>query len=242
MVFILRACREAKGFVNVALMHADMERVERFLGGDLRAFEQLREELDPNILRTLLSKSIDGVLARDILDSIWAACVPGSAGDGDGQCLLEKYSGKAALKSYLTRAAINRYLDYLRSSEIRRRKDLGDSETPHEERLRELPGQEDAGVFDDGLAELLKKAIAFAFGECAPDGLLMWRLCARYEIKQKELAPIWGCDEATISRRMEKCMEDIKTMIQKELHRLEPGLQLDWEDVLELSRSSGGLI
>jgi RNA polymerase sigma factor (sigma-70 family) len=219
----------------LAIMHADMERVEKYLDGNTEVLGELREEIDPILFRTFVCKCVDPEIAKEILATIWSECIPGIP--GKQECLLEKYSGQAALKSYLTKVALNRYLDYRRRL---RDVDLTTDDSSHEENLDALGSKEVWAVHDDALAQILRTALEAAFRACSPEGLLMCRLCARYSIRQKELAPIWNCDEATISRRMDKAMEVIRSTVPKELERLEPGLKLGWDDVLELCRASGG--
>lgn len=219
-------------------IHSDYEKVEKVLEGDTDVFTQLYNEINPTLLRILASKGANFHKAKEITAAIWEECVKGQP--WKERNLLEMYSGQAPLKSYLAKAALNRYLSFLSSAAVVKNVNLGNTESSHMEKFEQLSGDVKQSIRDDALSRILQDALQAAFRASPPDGLLMWRLCSQYQIRQKELAPIWGCDEATISRRMDKTMNSIRSTLLKELQRSEPGLKLDWDDVLELCQASAG--
>lgn len=241
-------------------MHEDMERVERMLGGDLEPLAEVREELQPDLLRTLMAKGASEPLAMDLLAKLWHDCIPrlvpavstsacdgadapstGSpAAIGTKKCRrspLEGYTGAASLKTYFTRVLINSYIDHLRKES----KFVLSIDSSNGDEGRSFPEPfvpPSPFETEDNITKLLKHVLTVAFAQVSPDIQVMLRLVHYHEIKQKQLAAIWGCHEATISRQMDHAIETLRKTAIKELNRCEPGLILQWEDIQRLCAES----
>lgn len=218
-------------------MHEDLERVERYLEGEVEVLGNLRAELEPILKRILQAKCVRLDLGLQAHDEIWARCVvdPQKRLPPNGTAsLLEKYNGKSSLKSWLTTVILNLYRDLLRREAIYADPPVP-SDMTHAEVLESYSVDPDTRYCrEEAISELLNAAVQAAWAQCPPDGLLMCRLHLVHQIEQFRLAPIWGCDPATINRRLNATLLELKSLTLEELKRLEPGLELEWADVQQL--------
>jgi hypothetical protein len=92
------------------------------------------------------------------------------------------------------------------------------------------------------LVALLRQALVNAFGAIPREMLLMLRLVHVYEVTQREIGRIWNWHESKISRTLESARIKIKTAVLTELHRADPWLILEWDDLVELARCAPDLV
>lgn len=206
--------------------------VQKCLARDPDALEILRENYLQPLRGVLVSRGAGPVEADDLSADIWADCVMGRP---ERPPLLERFNGRASLKNWLFRVGINAFIDI-----IRRPKPLplspSDSETdegvqtePMRSVTQPLP--------ESGLVALLRTALERGFQSCAAEGLLMLRLVYLHDLSQREVAAMWGCHEARVSRSISSAMDSIRQRTLDEIHKVEPRLKLSWEDILELCRA-----
>src|SRR5438445_2247019 len=79
--------------------------------GEPDALAELRERYHPVLARFLLARGASGTEMEDLLADLWADCVPG---DDDRPSLLEKFSGRCSLRSWLATVSTNRLIDLKR--------------------------------------------------------------------------------------------------------------------------------
>src|ERR1700722_8666475 len=94
------------GEINDELLH-----VSGCLNGDAEALGLLREECHASLLNILVSRGASRSEAEDLLADLWSDCVPGGE---DKPSLLEKFSGKCKVLSWLATVATRRWIDFKR--------------------------------------------------------------------------------------------------------------------------------
>src|SRR5436309_1599445 len=93
--------------------------------GEPDALAELRERYDTVLTRILLARGASRTETEDLLADLWADCV---AGDDERPSLLEKFSGRCSLQSWLATVLTNRLIDLRR-----RQKRRGDLSIPRDE-------------------------------------------------------------------------------------------------------------
>src|SRR5437867_6646166 len=73
--------------------------------GDPGALAELRERFHGILAGILLTRGASRTETEDLLADLWADCVPG---DDERPSLLEKFSGRCSLRSWLATVATNR--------------------------------------------------------------------------------------------------------------------------------------
>jgi RNA polymerase sigma factor (sigma-70 family) len=206
---------------------------QRCQEGDRDALGELRERLHPTLQRILLARGASQTEVEDLLGDMWGDCV---AGDDEKPSLLEKFSGKCSLQSWLTTVATNRLID--RKRRDKRRGDAGnvhgkDGETDFFERV-EGPAR---AIVENELTALLRDSLQKGFAACPAEGLLMLRLVYLHGFSQREVATLWNCHEAKISRHLNQALERIEKETLAAVKAADPWLKLDWQDFIDLCQT-----
>jgi RNA polymerase sigma factor (sigma-70 family) len=206
--------------------------VPEALPGGPDILPKLREEYHIVLLNTLIGRGATPTEAEEILADLWGDCV----GRGDDRpSLLEKFSGKCPIKSWLMTVATNRLVDLKRREKHRGQLPTFDSddETNPFERLPATSSARSEGA----LVNLLKQSLQAAFAGCPGPAMLMLRLVYLNGLSQREVGRMWGWHESKVSRCISSAMEEIETTTLRELRRRDPWLDLSWQDFVELCES-----
>jgi RNA polymerase sigma factor (sigma-70 family) len=182
----------------------------------------LRQQYHSKLINILLARGANVFEACEIMDDLWADCVPGA---NNKPSLLIKYSRKFSLLSWLARVSCNRWIDLKRRG--KKQIDMQDAD------FDQLPGCS-SELIDDNLLKILAESLGVAFDQSSEEALIMLRLVHMHGLTQREVGKLFGSGEAKISRTLSKAMEDIKTRTLTELKRRDPNLELTWEDFLGL--------
>ena len=194
---------------------------------------RLQQEHHTFLRTVLIARGASQDEAEDLLEDLWGDCV---GQDQDRPSLLEKYSRKCPIRSWLKTVAINRLLDLKRRQKHRGelpRVDSDDTDSNPFERLPAAASAESEGA----LVNLLKDTLQAAFAQCPADAMLMLRLVYLNGLSQREVCRMWGWSEFKVCRYMSKAMEEIETATLGELKKRDPWLELSWEDFVELCES-----
>jgi RNA polymerase sigma factor (sigma-70 family) len=206
--------------------------LSRCINGDAKALGILRDRHNAPMLRVLISKGASLTQAEELLADLWSECV----GDGEGKVsLLEKFSGKCSLQSWLFTVSIRRLID-LQRRQARVQDVTSDAPPDATSFFNKLPdtSKPATAIADDVLIRLLRESLEEAFKACPAEGLLMLRLVHQYGLTGRQLAQMWGCHEATISRSLKTAMTSIQHTTLQELKKRDRWLELTWEDFVEL--------
>jgi RNA polymerase sigma factor (sigma-70 family) len=204
--------------------------VRKCLDGEAEALTTLRRRYNGDLVNILLSRGATVTECDDLLADLWDDCVSG--GD-DHPSLLEKFSGRCAVRNWLATVATRRWID------LRRRRGRH-VESGHAgldgtalDILDSLPAVERASR-DEALANLLLESLRAAFRSCTPQALLLLRLVYLHGLTQREVCRMLGWTEARVSRTLSGAMQEIEKATLRYLGNRDPLLKLTWADFVEL--------
>ena len=147
-------------------------------------------------------------------------------------CLLRKYHGTCSLKSWLTRVATNRWIDFKRREAFvvqMPADENGVSANP----LEWIPSQE-TGDVEEFLLNLLRNCLQFALRACTAEELLRLRLFYLENLSQGEIGRMWGWHGSKVSRDLRETMRRIESRTLSRLHIIDPWLTISWDDILSM--------
>lgn len=223
--------------VHPSLLHAaDFHLAQMCLEQNVAALTRLQALHAANVTSFLVSAGASGDEAREITDSLWGHCLSADAG---GQPRLTRYSGVSSLQTWLNTVALNRLVSAKRRDE-----------TWHRLAPVRLPTFTDAGADEsepawlaDGrasgpaeapLLSLMREAVEAAFRTCPPEDFVLLQLAHADNLRVVELAKMFDCGIASVSRNVEKAGHGIAAATLAYIKANDPWLELQWEDFIEL--------
>lgn len=218
---------------KVALQHQeDLEFVEQILSGCDKAAGALRERYQRAITGVLCSRGASKMEAEDLLADLWSDCF---GARGVNHSLLSRYGGRCALGSWLITIATHRLVDLKRREGFRVNFSSHDqSNGDFFDRLRASTAE----ALEPNLSALMQRALQCALQGCDPEAILMLKLVHVYKITQRELGRMWNWHESKVSRTLDAARNQIRKATLEEVKRLDPWLELTWDDFAELCRCS----
>ncbi len=229
--------------VQIHLHHLDdFHLAERCLDGDSLAIAELRQRLKTGIqpflmrsgARTDEAAEICGVLLTDLV-------MP----DGSRTPRLQHYKGMSSLDTWLHRVALNAFI--IRKRREARERSAMPSRIPLcDPASGDEPGAvvetakdpKDDRALEAPLLELMLRAVEEAFQSCEPENFVLLQLSHCDRIQGKELAVMFRCHPAQITRRLEAAQQGICESVKAYVRREDPYLELQWEDFLEFCRTT----
>lgn len=184
--------------------------------------------------------------ALDLVDEFLAECVSGDA-EKQKPPLLQKYSGKGSLEGWMRRSVRCRLISWWRSLEYRSEQ-TESSLTEDEDGTPLLEGRfaaPESRLSEPIIAEVLRDALVYAFAraeEEEPLGLVFLRLASLYGVQKQRLARAWNRDPAQAGRRITKALDIIRTQAQEYVGSVDPYLDLEWSDYLEVFEKNPRLL
>ncbi|MGV3531820.1 MAG: RNA polymerase sigma factor, partial [Chthoniobacteraceae bacterium] len=191
----------------------------------------------------LLSRGAAPAEAREIVDSLWADCLVGT---NERRPRIAGYLGASSLQTWLNVVAVNFFLSS-RRQQARTNKLMpmrvhdtteaeGDGELGTEATL--AMADEQRHTTEEPVITMLRQAIEQAFAQCTPEDFVLLQLSHSDGIRQHELAKIWDCDAATISRKLKRAGAEVAARILKHVEVSDPYLELEWSDFVEICRAA----
>ncbi len=219
----------------------DFHLAQLCLEGDERAITSLQKGQGQQTFAYLLGRGASAAEAEEIVDSLWADCLAGTLGK---RPRIASYQGNSSLQTWLNSVAVNTFLTAKRN-DARRAKVVTERihgpEDDVEEGLANGDGNRafaDPGnrAAEEPLISMLRAAIEHAFSQCSPEDFVLLQLAYSDGIRQADLAPLWGCDAATISRKLKRAGAQVNEQIIAHVRASDPWLEIEWRDLLELCR------
>jgi RNA polymerase sigma factor (sigma-70 family) len=210
---------------------SDWVLVQKYLAGDSRILEDWVSTLGPILRRKLIERGATTAEAEELVANLWSDCVSGGTKPSS---LMEKYTGRAPLQSWLLTVATRRLIDFKRKQRFTTPPDPPSAGQSSGYRLMEGTAAEPEIYHDDSLLELLGRCLRKAWGRCAADDLLMLRLVHLHGLTQREVGQMWGWQESKVSRCLSQTMRQIEQETLRQLRQSDPWLQLTWQDFLDL--------
>src|SRR5262249_5501634 len=179
--------------------------VTRCRQGDGAALAELRGRCQGSLLGILLARGANRTEAEDLLADLWADCVPGN---DDRPSLLDKFSRRCSMQSWLATVATNRLIDLKRKQ--KRRGDVPIAQNEEDgTNFCEKVAAPALFVGENELTSLLRDGLQKAFAACSPEALLMLRLVYLHGLSQRDVAQLWKCHESKVSRHLNHALTQI---------------------------------
>jgi RNA polymerase sigma factor (sigma-70 family) len=213
----------------------DLAFVQRVLAVEAPAASELRSRYNGKLVGVLRARGANQTEAEDLVADLWTDCF---APRGNRQTLLTKYQGRCALESWLLTVATHRLVDLKRRQSFR--VEVPSSPDSSEDFFDRRPQPEKA-TSEKHLLRMLREAIQRAFAKQDPDAILMLKLVHLHQLTQREIAKMWGWHESKVSRTLEVTRQSAARIILAELKKVDPWLELRWEDFVELCAGSSGI-
>lgn len=207
--------------------------MQRVLSGEEAAAAELRQRYHNKLVGVLHARGASQTEAGDLVADLWTDCF---APKGNRQTLLTKYQGRCALESWLLTVATHRLVDLKRRQGFRVDVAKNSSDSPDD--FFDRRAQPEKPTSEKPLLDLLRGAIQQAFARQDPEAVLMLKLVHVHELSQREIARMWGWHESKVSRTLETTRQSVGKIILFELKRIDPWLELRWEDFVELCAGS----
>jgi len=211
----------------------DFLQAQKCLRGDTEALAALRERYDGSLRAILQARGATPTEADDIVADLWGDCV---AAAEDKPVLLEKFSGKCALQSWLATVATNRWYDQ------KRREARGRELLPAESGPSGKFAGDESGPFaaptEHAIVELLRDGLKLAFAACDAESKICLRLVYLHGLSQREISRMLGWNEPKVSRALNGAMQQIATDTLREINKRDRLLSITWPDILELCETN----
>jgi DNA-directed RNA polymerase specialized sigma24 family protein len=211
----------------------DFELARLALSGDAAASREIVLAIIPQVEAFLLSRSTDSLStekSREIASDLPSDCLAPPARAGGERPLLELYQGLAPLRVWLTIVGHSRLKNFWRSPAYRKR-------GVNLEAYSEQPQAFDSAITKDSeVTELLRVALENAFARIEPAQVVYLRLVFLYGITRERIAQMLGTHASTVGREMNAAADEVKRLTLIFIKRLDPYLNIEWEDCLEICR------
>jgi DNA-directed RNA polymerase specialized sigma24 family protein len=208
------------------LPHAeDFLLAQKCLEGDSLAIKRLQETYQTPLVNYLVHVGADAAEARMLVSDLWANCIAPRA---QLKPRLATYSGNAPLQAWLKTVVFNNFV-YTKRKPTPVVKELGPDDP--EPDAADGPQPPEQPVLD-----IILIAIQAAFRECDPEEFLLLHLAHANGLRGRELARLFGCSEAKISRALDAARQKIKVSILRHVKERDEWLEIQWEDFVELCR------
>jgi RNA polymerase sigma factor (sigma-70 family) len=210
----------------------DLSFAQSVVSANSAAAAELRSRYQSRMVAVLCARGASATEAEDLVADLWSDCF---AAPANRQTLLSKYQGRCALESWLLTVATHRLIDLKRRQSFRVEVTTADRSSDDFFDRRPQP---ESVPREESLLKLLRGAIQNAFSRRDSESVLMLKLVHLHQLTQREVARMWGWHESKVSRAIEVARESIARDILLELKRIDPWLELRWEDFLELCTGS----
>lgn len=211
----------------------DIALVERCLEQDKKSLATLRDNFHDTLFKNLTYRGATPVEAEDILEDVWSDCI---ARPSDGRSLLSLYSGRAALKTWLSIVTLNRYLERKGSYHDRNTSSFEEHQ-PSYERIHSSSTEN----FNDeaclSLKTLFDRTLTKQLRGLDVRIRLVLRLVYIESLSRQEVAKMFGWSNAKMTRKIQEALRQIEVGTLREIKKVEPRLTITWEDILEISEN-----
>ena len=237
----LSRCRLALRLLTIRAVHDALPQPDDFhlaqecIEGKTSALAHLQETYREPLLAFLQGAGARPHEAGEIIAELWSDCVVSQT---DTAPKLARYSGTCALKTFLNAITLNVLLH-------RRRREKRTAEPFSDEQAVEgmdtgnsdAPANPAKGV-DESLLELMREAVQAAFMACPAEDFVLLQLAHLDGLHVVELAKMFDCGIASISRNVAKAGQEIAGATIHYVKATDPWLELKWEDFIELCGSA----
>ena len=187
-------------------------------GGNSRAWEHFISSLRPPLYAAARAIAGDEMRGRELADSIWADLYGLEVRDGTRRSLLEYFHGRSSILTWLRAILARRHVDYLRSQQ--RTQPLDDDV---EDRRIDPNSNHDeaAGPERARYVRMLAIALDLALKTLAPQDRMRMAYYYRHELSLKEIGRLMGEHESSVSRKLARTRDQLKSEIERRLRDID---------------------
>src|SRR5260370_5758699 len=188
-------------------------------GGNSRAWEHFISSQRPPLYSAARAIAGDEMRGRELADSIWADLYGLEVRDGRRRSLLEYFHGRSSILTWMRAILAQRHVDYIRSQS--RTQPLDDDVEdpridPNSNHNNEASGPERARY-----VEMLSIALGLALKALAPQDRMRMAYYYRHELSLKEIGRLMGEHESTVSRKLARTRDQLKSEIERRLREID---------------------
>jgi RNA polymerase sigma-70 factor (ECF subfamily) len=187
-------------------------------GGNSRAWEHFISSLRPPLYAAARAIAGDEMRGRELADSLWADLYGLEVRDGTRRSLLEYFHGRSSILTWLRAILAQRHVDYVRSQQRTQPLDDDvenrriDPNSNHDQ----APGPERARY-----VQMLSIALDLALKTLAPQDRMRMAYYYRHELSLKEIGRLMGEHESSVSRKLARTREQLKSEIERRLRDID---------------------
>jgi RNA polymerase sigma-70 factor len=187
-------------------------------GGSSRAWEQFISTLRPPLYAAARAIAGDEMRGRELADSLWADLYGLEVRDGTRRSLLEYFHGRSSILTWLRALLAQRHVDYIRSQQRNQPldDDLEDSRVDPNSNHDEAAGPERARY-----VRMLSIALDLALNALAPTDRMRMAYYYRHELSLKEIGRLMNEHESTVSRKLARTRDRLKSEIERRLRDID---------------------
>jgi len=186
--------------------------------GNSRAWEHFIASLRPPLYAAARAIAGDEMRGRELADSLWADLYGLEVRDGTRRSLLEYFHGRSSILTWLRAILAQRHVDYIRSQS--RAQPLDDAV----EVLRIDPNSnhdEAGGPERARYVRMLATALDLALKTLAPQDRMRMAYYYRHELSLKEIGRLMNEHESTVSRKLARTRDQLKSEIERRLRDID---------------------
>ena len=206
---------------------------QKCLEGEPLAIRHLEQTHRINLVNYLIHAGAAPEEARELTDELWADCL---AERPERQPRLATYAGNSPLQTWLKAVVLNNLVQMKRRQNRVRQVAMDDA--PLDDAVaaekRAPSSTERSDSAEAPLLEIMRGAVEAAFRECDAEDFVLVQLAHANGLLGRELARMFSCSEAKISRSLGDARQRIVTSTLRYVRARDPWLELKWEDFIEL--------
>ena len=186
--------------------------------GNSRAWEHFIASLRPPLYVAARAIAGDAMRGRELADSIWADLYGLEVRDGRRRSLLEYFHGRSSILTWARAILAQRHVDYIRSQSRTQPldDDVEDSRIEPNSNHDETAGPERARY-----VLMLATALDLALKTLAPQDRIRMAYYYRHELSLKEIGRLMNEHESTVSRKLARTREQLKSDIERRLRDID---------------------
>ena len=236
-------CRLALGLLTIppvhdALLHPDdFHLAQECLEGKTSALAYLQDVYREPLLAFLQGSGALPPEAREIVNELWSDCI---APQTDTMPKLARYNGGCALRTFFNTITLNTLLTRRRRENRWNHLVSVEAAEAETEEIGTAPAAraDDREPAEAPLLEIMREAIQAAFMACPAEDFVLLQLAHSDDLHVVELAQIFDCGIASVSRHVAKAGQGIAEATIQYVKAADPWLELKWEDFVELCGSA----
>jgi len=208
---------------------------QKCLEGDPLSISQLQETCQAYVVNYLIHAGATPDEARELADELRADCL---AERTENKPRLATYGGNSPLQAWLKAVALNKLVQLKRRANRLKQPPLDDRTLDDVLAVEGAPRPsiETRYPAEAPLLEIMRGAVEAAFHECDAEDFVLVQLAHANGLLGRELAQMYSCSEAKISRNLERARRNIAAATLAYVRAQDPWLELQWADFLDLCR------